>query len=139
MKTTTADTTINAMHNIFARYGVPTQVVSDNGPPFQSAEYEEFLQLNGIQRILVSLTIPLQMGWLSGLCRLSSMQWSHQLTILQALFSDGFRIFSYLTEAHHTLLLAHPLASYSYSKNFALDCLWLHLILGLAWPASKTK
>ena len=31
------------------------------------------------------------MGWLSGLCRLSSMQWSHQLTIPQALYSDGFR------------------------------------------------
>ena len=54
MKTTTADSTINAMRNIFARYGLPTQVVSDNGPPFQSAEYEEFLRQNGIQRILVS-------------------------------------------------------------------------------------
>ena len=42
--TTTADSTINAMRNIFARYGLPTQVVSDNGPPFQSAEYEEFLR-----------------------------------------------------------------------------------------------
>ena len=42
-KTKTADSTINAMRNVFARYGLPTQVVSDNGPPFQSAEYEEFL------------------------------------------------------------------------------------------------
>ena len=73
MKTTTADSTINAMRNIFARYGLPTQVVSDNGPPFQSAEYEEFLRQNGIQRILVSRTVPLQMGWLSCLCRLSSV------------------------------------------------------------------
>ena len=39
----TADSTINAMHNIFVRYGLPTQVVSDIGSPFQSAEYEEFL------------------------------------------------------------------------------------------------
>ena len=38
MKTTTADPTINAMRNIFARYGLPTQVVSDNGPPFQAKE-----------------------------------------------------------------------------------------------------
>ena len=53
MKTTTADSTINAMRNIFARYGLPTQVVSDNGAPFQSAEYEEFLRQNGIQRVLV--------------------------------------------------------------------------------------
>ena len=67
------------------------------------------------------------------------MQWSHQLTIPQALYSGGFRISSYLTEANHTLQPAHPPASYFYSENFALDCLWLHLILDLAWPASKTK
>ena len=50
MKTTTADYTNYAMRNIFARYGLPTKVVSDNGPPFQSAAYEEFLRQNGIQR-----------------------------------------------------------------------------------------
>ena len=38
------------------------------------------------------------MSWLSGLCRLSVTQWGHQLTIRQAAYSDGFRIFSYLTE-----------------------------------------
>ena len=62
MKTTTADSTINAIRNIFARYGLPTQVVSDNGPPFQSAEYEEFLLQNGIQRILVSPYHPSSNG-----------------------------------------------------------------------------
>ena len=50
------------MRNIFARYGLPTQVVSDNGPPFQSAEYEEFLRQNGIQRILVSPYHPSSNG-----------------------------------------------------------------------------
>ena len=79
------------------------------------------------------------MGWLSRLRRLSSMQWSHQLTIPQALYTGGFRISSYLTEAHHTLQPAHPLPSYSYSENFALNCLWLLLILDFAWPAGKTK
>ena len=63
------------------------------------------------------------MGWLSRFRRLSSMQWSHQLTIPQALYTGGFRISSYLTEVHHTLQPAHPLPSYSYSENFALDCL----------------
>ena len=38
------------------------------------------------------------MGWLSGLCRLSSMQWIHHQTIQQAPTSGGFRISSYLTE-----------------------------------------
>ena len=62
MKTTTAEATANAMRNIFARYGLPKQIVSDNGPPFQSAEYEEFLRQNGIQRILVSPYHPSSNG-----------------------------------------------------------------------------
>ena len=62
MKTTTADSTINATRNIFARYGLPTQVVRDNGPPFKSAEHEEFLRQNGIQRILVSPYHPSSNG-----------------------------------------------------------------------------
>ena len=54
--------TCNALHSIFARYGLPTQVVSDNGPPFSSSEYEEFLHQNGIQRILVSPYHPSSNG-----------------------------------------------------------------------------
>ena len=62
MNTTTAHSTITAMRIIFARYGLPTQVVSDNGPPFQPAEYKEFLRKNGIQRILVSPYHPYSNG-----------------------------------------------------------------------------
>ena len=42
MKTTTADSTINAMRNIFARYGLPTQVVSDNGHPSSLQSMKSF-------------------------------------------------------------------------------------------------
>lgn len=62
MKTTTAEATANAMHNIFARYGLPKQIVSDNGPPFQSAKYEGFLRQNGIQKMLVSPYHPSSNG-----------------------------------------------------------------------------
>ena len=62
MKTTTADSTINATSNIFARYGLPTHVVRENRPPFQSAEHEEFPRQNGIQRILVSPYHPSSSG-----------------------------------------------------------------------------
>ena len=62
MKTTTAESTCNALCSIFARYGLPTQVVSDNGPPFSSSEYEEFLHQNGIHRILVSPYHPSSNG-----------------------------------------------------------------------------
>ncbi|XP_022797451.1 uncharacterized protein K02A2.6-like [Stylophora pistillata] len=62
MKTTTTEATANAMCNIFARYGLPKQILSDNGPPFQSAEYEEFLRQNGIRKILVSTYHPSSNG-----------------------------------------------------------------------------
>ena len=62
MKPTTAEATANAMRNIFARYGFPKQIDSDNGPPFQSADYEEFLRQNGIQRILISPYHPSSNG-----------------------------------------------------------------------------
>ena len=44
----------NALRVTFARFGLPSQVTSDNGPPFPSAEYEYFLNQNGVQRLLVS-------------------------------------------------------------------------------------
>ena len=62
MKLTTAGSTINALRCIFGRYGLPEQVVSDNGPPFQSVEYEDFLKQNGIQRVLVSPYHPASNG-----------------------------------------------------------------------------
>ena len=62
MKTTTAESTYNALRNIVTRYWLPTQVVSDNGPPFSSSEYEGFLHQNGIQRILVSPYHPSSNG-----------------------------------------------------------------------------
>lgn len=62
MKTTTTESTANALRSIFARYGLPTQVVSDNGQPFSSPEYEEFLQQNGVQRVLVSPYHPSSNG-----------------------------------------------------------------------------
>ena len=54
MRSTNADATTTAMRNIFSRYGIPDQVVSDRGPPFQSADYEDFLRKNTAQRVLVS-------------------------------------------------------------------------------------
>jgi len=62
MKTTTVEATANSMRNVFARYNLPKQIVSDSGPPFQSAEYKEFLRQHGIQKILVSPYHPSSNG-----------------------------------------------------------------------------
>ena len=45
MKSTTASTTIDVARETFARFGLPEQVVTDNGPQFTSAEFAEFLRV----------------------------------------------------------------------------------------------
>lgn len=49
MKTTTAGATIIKLKEIFARFGLPEKLVSDNGPPFSSVEFKDFLDKNGIE------------------------------------------------------------------------------------------
>lgn len=62
MRSTNAASTVNALSNLFTRYGFPEQVVSDNGPPFQSREYGDFLKQNGVQWVLVSPYHPAANG-----------------------------------------------------------------------------
>ncbi len=51
MSTTTASATVTVLRSIFARFGVPTQLVSDNGPQFIADEFKDFLRNNGIKHI----------------------------------------------------------------------------------------
>ena len=62
MATTTATATAMRYEPYSLKYGLPESIVSDNRPPFQSAEYERFLKLNGIQRILVAPYHPSSNG-----------------------------------------------------------------------------
>ena len=51
MNTTTSMKTIECLRTIFASYGLPEQLISDNGPRFISQEFHDFVQANGIQHI----------------------------------------------------------------------------------------
>ena len=53
MTTTTATATINVLRAVFARYRLPHEVVSDNGPQFVSEQYQIFLKMNRIKLTLV--------------------------------------------------------------------------------------
>lgn len=48
MNSTTASGVIQNLRNLWARFGLPKQVVSDNGPPFSSSEFKNFLLDNGV-------------------------------------------------------------------------------------------
>ena len=52
MSSTTAKATISVLRSLFARYGLPVKIVSDNGPQFIADEFKMFLQMNGIEHTL---------------------------------------------------------------------------------------
>ena len=48
MTSTTSTATVNALRDIFSRYGLPEIMVSDNGPQFSASEFQQFCRKNGI-------------------------------------------------------------------------------------------
>lgn len=48
---TSAKETIRVLKEIFCTFGLPNELVSDNGPPFSSSEFVSFLATNGIKPI----------------------------------------------------------------------------------------
>lgn len=51
MHTTTSTKTIEALRTLFSSYGLPKEVVTDNGPQYVSQEFESFLAKNGVKHI----------------------------------------------------------------------------------------
>ena len=51
MSTTTTTQTIEVLQAIFSRYGLPEQLISDNGPQFTSQEFVQCLKQGGIKHI----------------------------------------------------------------------------------------
>ena len=51
MPSTTSQSTIDVLRHLFAAYGLPLQLVSDNGPQFISTEFTRFLEENGVKHI----------------------------------------------------------------------------------------
>ena len=62
MSQNTATKTISQLRQMFAAYGLPDQIVSDNGPQFVSDEFQEFMQANGIRHIRCSPYHPSSNG-----------------------------------------------------------------------------
>ena len=62
MKSTTASATIDVARENFARFGLPEQVVTNNGPHFASGELAGFLPVNGVKHIHVAPYHPASKG-----------------------------------------------------------------------------
>lgn len=59
---TASGTTIDKLSELWARWGLPKQVVSDNGPPFTSNEFADFLKAGGIEHIFTAPYHPSSNG-----------------------------------------------------------------------------
>ena len=62
MSSITSEATIEKLRDLFARYGIPQQLVSDNGSQFTSREFAEFMKGNGIKQTLVAPYHPRSNG-----------------------------------------------------------------------------
>ncbi|KAK8769379.1 hypothetical protein V5799_014158 [Amblyomma americanum] len=51
MRNIQSPTVVEELRNLFATFGIPERLVTDNGPSFVSAEMEDFLKKNGIAHI----------------------------------------------------------------------------------------
>ena len=51
MTSTSAEQTVMALQQLFTNYGLPQQIVSDNGPQFTAVDFQQFLKKNGVKHI----------------------------------------------------------------------------------------
>ena len=51
MSTTTSQSTMEVLRSLFSYYGLPEQIVLDNGAQFTSDEFAHFMKVNGIKHI----------------------------------------------------------------------------------------
>ena len=62
MSSTTAGRATNVLREMFARFGIPQQLVSDSGPQFVSKEFKQFMLINEIKHIKSSPYHPTSNG-----------------------------------------------------------------------------
>ena len=62
MQSATSFNTIQQLRPLFSRFGIPDSLVSDNGTPFTSNEFEGFCKSNGIRHVRVAPYHPASNG-----------------------------------------------------------------------------
>ncbi|XP_063379687.1 uncharacterized protein K02A2.6-like [Cydia fagiglandana] len=62
MSGTSASYVIDVFREMWARFGLPKQLVTDNGPPFTSTEFQGFLTSNGVEHIFTAPYHPASNG-----------------------------------------------------------------------------
>ena len=119
MSSTTVDTTIAILKRVFAAYGLPEQLVSDNGPQFVSHEFADFLRANGVKYIRTAPYHPSSNRLWNDWYRRSSSRW-RLVSMVGWHCSISCRIFWWHTEVLHMLLLDNLQHHCSWDDQFQL-------------------
>ena len=103
MTSTSSEKTIEVLRSLFSRYGLPEQIVTDNGPQFTSAEFSDFTKGNGIKHIRSAPYHPASNGQVERFvqtlkCSLKASQQDNKS--LQHLLSEF--LFEYCATPHST-------------------------------------
>ncbi|XP_059047376.1 uncharacterized protein K02A2.6-like [Achroia grisella] len=62
VSSTAATGVIDKVSELFSRFGLPKQIVTDNGPPFTSSEFKNFTSSQGIEHIFTAPYHPASNG-----------------------------------------------------------------------------
>lgn len=62
LTSTTSSAVINNLKSIFAEHGIPSQLITDNGPQYSSAEFKLFMSSYGVEHITSSPMYPQSNG-----------------------------------------------------------------------------
>ena len=62
VNSTSSSATIEVLRDLFARFGIPKQLVSDNSAQFVSEEFQAFIRSNGIRHITSATYHPATNG-----------------------------------------------------------------------------
>jgi hypothetical protein len=96
--------TIKKLMEIFSRWGLPEQLVSDNGPQFCSEEFKQFLKANGIKHVRSSPYHPRSNGLAERMVRTfkNAMKAAlHESTLDMSIMLSKF-LLKYRTTPHST-------------------------------------
>lgn len=109
MNGTSATSTLDKLRTCISAYGIMDNLVSDNGPPFQSAEFKEFVKANGINHIFSPPYHPSSNG------QVENMVGTFKTSLLKQVLHDNYKgpkrslqhklscfLFSYRNTPHST-------------------------------------
>ena len=125
MSSTTTSKTIAKLRDSFARFGLPEQLVSDNGPQFVSEEFESFLHRNGVKHIRSSPYHPASNGAAERLVQTvkQALEAGHQEGVSMEHTLTTF-LLRYRVTPHATTGVPPSVLMISRSLRTRLDLIW---------------